>query len=77
MVKSERQFDEACQNEINREEVPIGFALSLAKNEKAMERFSSMSGDEKNRAIECSRKMKSKRDMECFVDRLGQGNSFY
>ena len=70
MSKSERQFDDACKEEIKREEVPIGLALSLARNEKAMDRFTGMTKEEKNNVIEESRQVRSKRDMDSFVDRI-------
>lgn len=52
-------------------EMPIGFGLSLAANQRAMEAFSKMSDEEKGTAVEKSRQMQIKRDMEQFVDRLG------
>lgn len=73
MSKSEMQFNDACEKDVKREEVPIGLALSLAMNERAMDRFSSMSKNEKQSVIEESRQVKSKQDMEQFVDRIGGG----
>lgn len=72
MSKSEMQFDEACRDNINKEDVPIGFALGLAMNEKAMERFAGMPQQKKMSIIEQSRQIESKREMERLVSRLGE-----
>lgn len=53
-------------------ELPIGFGLSLAANEKSMEAFSKMSESEKEAAVEKSRRMNSRTDMERFVNSLGE-----
>ncbi|MDD2958796.1 MAG: hypothetical protein PHE06_10940 [Lachnospiraceae bacterium] len=52
-------------------ELPIGFGLNLAANEKAMEAFSGMSETEKETVVEESRKQKTKEEMEQFVNRIG------
>ena len=53
-------------------ELPIGFALSLAANEKSMETFSEMSDMEKAETVEASRKMNSRDEMEEFVNKIGE-----
>ena len=53
-------------------EMPIGFGLSLAANDKSMEAFSNMSELEKTAVVEKSRHMHSGEDMEQFVDDLGK-----
>ncbi|MDD3416255.1 MAG: hypothetical protein PHY47_20025 [Lachnospiraceae bacterium] len=53
-------------------ELPIGFGLNLAANEKAMERFSKMSDEEKERIVEESQRQNTREKMEHFVDRLGE-----
>lgn len=53
-------------------EMPIGFGLSLAANEKSMEAFSEMSDAQKAATVEKSRQMHSREDMEQFVDKLGE-----
>ena len=55
-------------------DMPIGFGLSLAANAKSMEAFSRMSDGEKEAAMEKSRQMKSRAEMERFVNRLGSGD---
>ncbi len=54
-----------------REDMPIGFGLSLAANTKAMNCFSSMPDEEKRAVIEASRNQHTREDMERFVTKLG------
>ena len=53
--------------------MPVGFGLSLAANEKAMKAFAAMSESQKEAIVEQSRQMHTKKDMQQFVSRLGQG----
>ena len=53
-------------------DMPIGFGLSLAANEKSMKVFAGMSDAEKERTVEASRQMHTKEDMENFVNSLGE-----
>lgn len=53
-------------------DMPIGFGLSLAANEKSMEAFAKMSDAEKEEAVEKSRHMQTRADMEQFVNSLGE-----
>lgn len=53
-------------------ELPIGFGLSLAANEKSMEAFATMSEEQKAAAVEQSRRMSSREEMERFVNSLGE-----
>lgn len=52
-------------------DMPIGFGLSLAANQKSMEAFAGMTDEEKYRTVEQSRQMHTREDMERFVDSLG------
>lgn len=54
------------------EELPIGFGLSLAMNEKAMENFADMDQTQKAQLIEQSRHVNSKREMEQLVNKIGE-----
>lgn len=56
-------------------DLPIGFGLSLAANEKSMEAFAKMSDMEKEAVVEKSRHMKTRADMEQYVNSLGTHNS--
>ena len=53
-------------------DMPIGFGLSLAANQKSMEAFSAMSEAEKTAVVERSRQMTSRAEMERFVNSLGK-----
>ncbi len=53
-------------------DLPIGFGLSLAANEKSMEAFADMSDMEKEAVVEKSRQMHTREDMEVFVNDLGE-----
>lgn len=55
-----------------RSEMPIGLGFGLAANERAMEHFSNMSETEKRQVIEASRSIKSKGDMESFVNKISE-----
>lgn len=54
-----------------KDDMPIGFGLSLAANTKAMNCFSSMPDEEKRAVIEASRNQHTREDMERFVTKLG------
>ena len=54
-------------------DMPIGFCLSLAANAKSMEAFANMSDAEKQVAVEKSRQMYTRVDMERYVDSLSVG----
>lgn len=50
--------------------LPLGLAMSLAQNEAAMNRFTSMTDTEKQALIEQSHQVKSKREMQQLVAQL-------
>lgn len=53
-------------------EIPVGLGLSLAMNQKAMDRFAHMTDMEKESTIEKSRQVKSKREMDRIVSSLAE-----
>ena len=53
-------------------QLPIGLGLSLAMNQKAMDRFSGMTEAEKERTIAKSIGVKSKREMDRIVSSLAE-----
>ena len=63
----EREKKESIRNDM-----PIGFGLSLAANTKAMSCFAGMSDEEKRAVIEASRNQHTKEEMEHFISRLGE-----
>lgn len=58
-------------------DMPIGFGLSLAANAKSMDAFAKMSDTEKEAAVEKSRQMHTRADMEQFVNSLGEERENY
>ncbi len=54
-----------------KDDMPIGFGLSLAADTKAMKCFSAMNDEEKRAVIEASRNQHTREDMERFVTALG------
>ena len=58
--------------ERNVRELPIGFTMNLAMNEKTMKAFSNMDEMQKRSVEEESRRVKSKNEMENLVNRLAQ-----
>lgn len=55
------------------EELPIGFGLSLAMNEQAMQRFAGMTDSAKDAVVERSRGVSSRREMEKLVEDVAKG----
>lgn len=55
------------------EELPIGFGLSLAMNENAMQKFSGMTEQEKKAVVEKSKDVSSRREMEQLVNEVASG----
>ena len=53
-------------------DLPIGFGLSLAANEKSMAAFAGMSDEQKQATVDKSRTMHTRADMENFVNSLGE-----
>ena len=60
---------------MDNQQLPIGFGLSLAMNQKAMKRFSNMTEAEKEQAIARSRDAKSKREMDRIVSALAEDDT--
>lgn len=58
------------------QQLPIGLGLSLAMNERAMNRFANMTEAEKEKAIAMSKQVKSKREMDRMVNSLAGDDNF-
>lgn len=54
------------------EQLPVGLGLSLAMNQRAMERFANMTETQKQQTIDKSRQVKSKREMDRIVNSLAE-----
>ena len=53
-------------------DLPIGFGLSLAANEKSMAAFAEMNDEQKQVVVDKSRTMRTRADMERFVNSMGK-----
>lgn len=51
-------------------EIPIGLGMALAENVEAMEYFSSLTKEEKQRIVDYTHKIRSKREMQEFVNSM-------
>ena len=56
-------------------ELPLGFGMALAQDEQAMQRFESLSADEKAAVVEQAGNVGSKREMRQFVSGIGTGGT--
>ena len=52
--------------------VPMGFGMALARNERAMQYFSSLTPEKRRSVVEASRAITSKKEMRSYVDSLGK-----
>lgn len=57
----------------NREDVPVGFAMSLGMHPDAMEQFGSMTQEKKERVVSKSRQVRSRGEMETLVCEVSEG----
>lgn len=55
---------------MKRKEIPMGFAMALAKNQQALEKFSMLSEMKKQEIIEGTHSVQSKEEMEQYVNSL-------
>ena len=53
-------------------EVPMGFGMALAQNNRAMERFALLTDSEKQRVLSHIHGINSKQEMRAYVQRLGE-----
>ena len=59
---------------MNKNELPLGLSMALAKNEAAMKQFEALTEQQKQSVINKTRKINSKHGMQCFVNCLSDGN---
>ncbi|MBQ9743985.1 MAG: hypothetical protein IJW19_02570 [Clostridia bacterium] len=55
---------------MKREEMPVGFAMSLAMNPEAMQKFETLSEEQKREVIKGTHNVKSRKEMHQYVDSL-------
>ncbi len=58
------------ENFANGRDIPLGFGMALAQNVKAMEKFASLSEQEKKQLIDKTHSINSKQEMKQFVDSI-------
>ena len=56
--------------------LPVGFAMALAQNTPALERFGQMSQAQRQTYIDRAKGARSEREMEQIVSGIVSGNSF-
>ena len=55
---------------MTKDEMPVGFAMALAMNPDAMEKFASMNEEQKQQIINGTRTVRSNDDMHRYVNSL-------
>ncbi len=55
---------------MKRDEMPIGFAMALAQNPGAMQKFALLSEDKKQEIVAGTHSLKSKEEMHRYVNNL-------
>ena len=58
---------------MERNEMPVGFAMALAMNPEAMQKFGALSEEEKRKIIDGTHAVKSRDEMHRYVDSLVNG----
>ena len=58
---------------MTKDEMPVGFAMALAMNPEAMQKFGALSEDQKQQIIEGTHTVKSRDEMRRYVDSLVNG----
>ncbi len=55
-------------------ELPIGFAMALAMNQEAMQKFATLSEEKKHQIIAGAHTVESKAQMQQYVNNIAQNN---
>lgn len=55
---------------MKRDQMPIGFSMALALNPKAMEKFATLSEENKQKIIDGTHSVKSKQEMHSYVQKI-------
>lgn len=58
----------------HRDDVPLGFGMALAQNEKALEKFAQLDERQKQRFLFEARHVRNKNEMQSIVERIGEWN---
>ncbi|MBQ8393423.1 MAG: hypothetical protein IJX51_06605 [Clostridia bacterium] len=55
---------------MKQDEIPVGFAMSLAMNSETMQKFATLSEEQKKEVIRGTHNVKSREEMHRYVDSL-------
>lgn len=58
---------------MKQDEMPVGFAMALAMNPDAMQKFAELSEEQKQEIIEGTHAVRSRDEMHQYVDSLADG----
>lgn len=58
-------------------DLPLGFGMALAQNMGAMERFSTLTDQERLDVLNQARSVRSKAEMQTLVDSIAPGGTFF
>ena len=58
---------------IDNEELPIGFTMSLTQHSDILSRFASLPKQEQERIVDGARQVKSREEMNSYVENMFQG----
>ncbi len=58
---------------MTKDEIPVGFAMALAMNPEAMQKFGTLSEEQKQQIIAGTHAVKSRDEMRHYVDSLVNG----
>lgn len=61
---------------IDNEDLPIGFTMSLAQHSDILSRFASLSKQEQERIVDGARQVKSREEMNSYVEKYVSGIEF-
>lgn len=65
-------MEKSNENHKNKDEMPLGLGFGLAKNDVAMEHFSSLTDIEKKQVIEAARMVQSKKEMNALIQDIAK-----
>lgn len=69
-TRGEVMFVNTNADALEKGDIPLGFVMALAQNEKALNHFASISNEERVALIAGSRGVSSKKEMQAYVDNM-------
>lgn len=71
-MKDNRQEPNVPSNFLEEDEIPLGFGMALAQNEKALEKFGQLDERQKQRFLFEARHVRNRNEMQSIVNRIGE-----